>query len=513
MGTWELLLQDKKGAWEPPLPGDRPALPRAPLCAKMQKVGATHPQDVPQAIGTTLVPTQPDSLPGRLAECYGAEAPGQEARYRRALAEFSAHYGPGPVAIFRAPGRVNLIGEHTDYNHGYVLPVALDRDVVVLARPRSDGEVLLRNVEATRFGPRGFGLSGAIPAQPLGDWANYAQGAAQRLCQEYGLQLKGMEALVDGAPPHGVPHEAGLSSSSALTVVTAVALAGLNGLEIPAARLAELCGEAEWYVGTRGGIMDQFISLLGRRDHALFLDCRPRPGAGGAAQFAVEQVPLPAGYRLVVADSGVRRQNTRSDFNLRVAECRLGVALLRECYPGITHLRDVEGIPWEDLAPLLPERLPADELGPRGLDPGKLLEGRTLPVVPEFRVRARCRHVLTENARVLSSIAALRKGDTAAFARLMNEAHGSARDDYGISTPELEALVSLARQAPGVVAARLTGAGWGGCIVARGEEAKADGLEAAVARRYQEATDLRADVFVCRSGAGAGPVAEVRAGS
>ncbi len=449
-------------------------------------------------------------LQERLADLYGAGQGAQLERYHRALDAFAALYGSGPVSIFRAPGRVNLIGEHTDYNHGYVLPVALDRDILFLARRRNDTTVTLHDLESTRFSLRTFALSSDIPPQPLGDWANYVQGAAQRLVQEFDGRLYGMDALVDGCSPFGVPREVGLSSSSALTVAAAIALAGVNNVEIEPVRLGALCGEAEWYVGTRGGIMDQFISVLGQRGHALFLDCRPQP-AQPLPEYTLAQVPLPAGYQLIVADSGVRRQNTRSDFNLRVAECRLGVAILRRHFPWITHLRDLENVPWEELEPLLPERLPASELAELDIDLETLLEGRTLPPVDAFRVRARSRHVLTENARVLAAIEALRQQDAPAFGRLMDRAHASARDDYEISTPEVEVLVGLARQAEGTLGARLTGAGWGGCIVALVEEAKASSFESFVRPRYLQATGLQPEIFVCRSGAGAGFVAGIDA--
>ena len=450
-----------------------------------------------------------DPLQERLAEVYGdGVSAEQEARYRRALEAFAERYGPGPVSVFRAPGRVNLIGEHTDYNHGYVLPVALDRDIILLARRRADAVVNLGNLEGELFGDRSFAIGPHIPARPLGDWGNYVQGAAQRLCEEFGPGLSGMDAWVDGAPPCGVPREAGLSSSSALTVVAALALAELNELQVAPARLALLAGEAEWYVGTRGGIMDQFISLLGQRDHALFLDCRPRPGLAEAGGLLMQQVPLPPGYRLVVADSGVRRQNTRSDFNLRVAECRLAVALLKAHYPGITHLRDVEWVPWQELEPHLPEQLPAAEVARRGIDLAALLDGRDLGPVAEFRVRARSRHVYTENARVCAAVSALQRGDASGFGRLMDQAHASARDDYQVSTPELEALVDLAHQVEGVLGARLTGAGWGGCIVALVAEECAGQFAGFVAPQYQRLTGRQANVFVCRSGMGACLVAE-----
>ena len=425
----------------------------------------------------------------------------QSLRYRRGLEAFMARYGPGEVRIYRAPGRVNLIGEHTDYNHGYVLPMALDKDVLLFARARADQMVNLANIEAG-FGERHFLIGRDIPPQPLGDWANYVQGPAQLLEREQGPGLRGFDALVDGAPPHGVPRGAGLSSSSALTVVSAVALVRLNGIALEGPVLAESCGRAEWYVGTRGGIMDQFISILAQRGHALFLDCRP--AADGS--YRLKQVPIPAGYAIIVVDSGVRHRNTGPLYNRRVAEGRIGVRLLQRRFPGITHLRDVNHLPWEELEPLLPEVIHTDELLQMGIDPEKILDGGVSPGTDTFFVRKRCRHVIHENNRVLQSVAALERGDMATFGQLMGEAHASARDDYEISTPEIEALVRLANAVPGTVGARLTGAGWGGCIVAAVREEAADAFREAVVCGYRRETGLEAHVFICRSASGAGEV-------
>jgi len=385
----------------------------------------------------------------------------QSLRYQRGLTAFAARFGSGEVVVYRAPGRVNLIGEHTDYNHGYVLPMALDKDVLIFARARRDRAVNLVNVEP-EFGERHFTIAREIPLRPIGDWANYAQGPAQLLEREHGPGLRGFDALVDGAPPYGVPRGAGLSSSSALTVASAVTLVGLNGLALGGAALAEACGRAEWYVGTRGGIMDQFISILAQRGHALFLDCRPAADGSG---YTLKQVPIPAGYAIIVVDSSVRHRNTGPHFNRRVAEGRIGVRLLQRRFPGITHLRDVNHLPWSELEPLLPEVIHTGELLQAGIDPETILDGGVSPGADTFFVRKRCRHVITENLRVIESVAALEAGDMTTFGRLLGEAHASARDDYEISTPEIEALVRLANAAPGTVGARLTGAGWGGCIV------------------------------------------------
>ena len=450
-------------------------------------------------------------LSSALTATYGQDADLQRDRYQAALGAFRAHYGSGPVNLFRAPGRVNLIGEHTDYHHGFVLPVSLDKDVLLLARGRADATVNLANVEAA-FPSRQFEIWPEIPSGPRGDWGNYARGAAQELARRFGPGLHGMDALIVGAPPFGVPRGAGVSSSSALTVVVALALAHLSRLTVSPADMASLTGEAEWYVGTRGGVMDQFAALLGRRGHALFLDCRPRNGT-----YSTEHVPLPPGYVLVVAESGVRHQNTRSEFNLRVAEGKIGVRLLQARHPmqRITHLRDVSpaalGMPLSGVLALLEEVLPeqadADELARLGLEPtwlAALATDYNLPADVTYRVRPRCRHVVTENERVLGAVAALRSGDVSALGNLLDAAHASMRDDYAASCPEVDALVEVARAAGGCAGARLTGAGWGGCVVALVEAGAVTTFCQEVIAGYRRATRLETAPFVCQSGTGAG---------
>jgi galactokinase len=242
--------------------------------------------------------------------------------------------------------------------------------------------------------------------------------------------------------------------------------------------------------------MDQFIALLARPEHALFLDCRPL----GPDQYDFSHVPLPADYRILVADSGVHHANVRGEFNLRVAACRAGVACLQKRYPGITHLRDVQDEPWPTLEGLLPEAMTVTEAGAAGAD----LEGVPLPAAQaELRVRACCRHVHSENARVLATVGALRSGDIATVGRLLDEAHASARDDYDISCAELEVLVEAARAVAGVVGARLTGAGWGGCIVALVQASSVSAFEIEVARRYRARTGIDPTIFACTAGGGA----------
>lgn len=431
-------------------------------------------------------------------------------RYQEALRAFRLAFGPGPVHIYRAPGRVNLIGEHTDYNHGFVLPMALEKDILLLARPRSDGQVILRNIEPARFPERRFTLSASIRPGPVGDWANYVKGPAQALVRLLGIQ-RGMDALVVGRAPFGVPIGAGLSSSSALTVVSAMALLDLNYGAMPPMDFADFCARAEWYVGTRGGIMDHFTSVMGRRGHALFLDCRP--AGEPPARYHTEWVPMPEQYSILVCDSGKRRANTLSDFNVRVAECKLGAALLQRHWPAVTHLRDVTpermGFAPADLDAFLAEHLPeeADSQTLRRLGlPAAFLEAlaadHRLSPVQVFRVRARCRHVIRENQRVLDSQSALRASDGRHFGQYMQESHRSLRDDYEASCAEVDTLVELLAGRREVLGARLTGAGWGGCVVALLDAGVDIGFMDEVTAEYRERTGLSMEWFAGRAAAG-----------
>jgi galactokinase len=441
---------------------------------------------------------QPD-LQQALAAIYGAAAALQHTRYAEAIHAFRRYFdGPGEILIFRAPGRVNLIGEHTDYNHGYVMPAALDKDVLLLVRSRADNVINLANLEA-EFPPISFTINDKIPSASAGDWGNFARGAAQALHRALGRTPAGFDGLVAAAPPHGAPRGVGLSSSSALTVVVTVALAHLAGWAPPKPQLAHLCSDAEWYVGTRGGIMDQFAALLGQRDHALFLDCRP----DGAGHYTYEALPLPTTHRLLIVDSGVRHHNVHGEFNQRVAACRAGVAILQRDRPGITHLRDVQRIAWEALEPLLPEETTPAALHFEGID---LADIPGLPSGAPLRVRACCRHVWSENLRVLLAVDAMRLNLTAEIGRLLNEAHFSACDDYRISCREIEVLAHAARSVDGCAGARLTGAGWGGCIIALVHSDAVSDFETRVQARYRAETGRTAAIFPCQAGPGAGLV-------
>jgi UDPglucose--hexose-1-phosphate uridylyltransferase len=354
--------------------------------------------------------------PGRPARRLG----GGRAPLVEALAEA---FGPGPGAVTAfAPGRVNLIGEHTDYNDGHVLPMALEAGLSVAARPRAGREVRARAVDLGAS--VSFPLDGPHRPDPAHPWSNYLRGVVQAL-QQAGVRLEGVDLAFGGTLAQG----AGLSSSAALEVATALALQALHGFPMDLPRLARICQAAEnQLVGVQCGIMDPFASLAARAGHALLLDCR---------SLACEQVPLHlAGHAVAVIHSGVRHALVGSEYNRRRQDCAAGVEALRARFPGVAALRDAT-----------PQMLEA-------------CQGALDPVV--FR---RCRHVVAEEARVLGAIAALRAGDLAGFGALMDASHASLRDDYEVSCPEVDLLVELTRRTPGVLGARITGGGFGGCTV------------------------------------------------
>jgi len=382
-------------------------------------------------------------------------------RIARLKREFVRTYNAEPELIVRAPGRVNLIGEHTDYNDGYVLPIAIDRSVLIAAAVRADRTVRLRAVD---FDAQDVFSLTHIDHAETQKWSNYQRGVASVLV-ERGFDLPG----VDVAFSSDVPIASGLSSSAALEVGTAVMWQTLAGFELSRSELALLCQRAEnKFVGVNCGIMDQFISALGQQNAALFIDCRT---------LDYKPVSLPAHLAVVVMDTAKRRGLTDSAYNTRRAECEHGVRLLQSYLPGITALRDVSVPQFE----LYADQLPTD-------------------------VRMRCRHVIGENQRVLDFILAASSGDIQALGVLLNASHISLRDDYEVSCPELDAIVEAAWQAPGVVGARMTGAGFGGCAVALVEKAQAEAFVAQVAPAYQQRTGLTPSLYVCQAEEGAGVV-------
>jgi len=373
-------------------------------------------------------------------------------------AAFTAQYGTPPEIVVRAPGRVNLIGEHTDYNDGYVFPIAIDRSVLVAASARADRTVRLY---AADFDQRDrFALDQIVHAEQQ-RWSNYQRGVAAML-EERGFHLPGL----DVAMASDVPIGAGLSSSAAIEVGTAVTWQTIGGFELERTELALLCQRAEnVFVGVNCGIMDQFISALGRAGAALLIDCR---------SLEYEPVGLPASGAVVIMDTKVQRGLTDSAYNTRRAECEEGVRLLQAHLPSIRALRDVSPALFERYAGALPED-----------------------------VRRRCRHVVYEDQRVLDGIAALERGDPTAFGELMNASHVSLRDDYEVSCVELDAMVEAAWAAPGVIGARMTGGGFGGCAVALVEAGHAEAFSAQVAVAYKERTGIVPSLYICTAEPGA----------
>ena len=406
----------------------------------------------------------------------------------RAAALLDALPGRGAALLARAPGRVNLIGEHTDYNGLPVLPIAIDRDVLVAARRRDDDHVDLSNTGAA-FPPRQYAVAAAIPPSPAGDWANYAKAAAEALVADLGR--RGLGALPGGAfrVDGRVPLAAGLSSSSALLVACGLAHLSLAGVALPPAELAELFACAERYVGTLSGGMDQATALLARADHALRIDFFP---------LRARPVTIPASAVFVVAQSLERAEKSgaaRGHYNQRVTECGLACAVLAQRLGvAAARLGDLPGPErvLDDLDRLLPEdarreMLPAlTGLAPRELDRRFFAPGTVLAAPGRFELRRRVRHVLGEAARVAAAEEALGTGDLETFGALMDASHRSCATDYGVSTPALDRLVAVARGG-GALGARLTGAGFGGAIVALVEQAHVDRLVRTLDREFYAA--------------------------
>jgi galactokinase len=379
---------------------------------------------------------------------------------RRATLEaaFRERFEGEPIVV-RAPGRVNLIGEHTDYNDGYVLPMAIDRDVMLVVRPRDDRKVRLYSLDFDGEATWELSDTARDGSEP---WSNYIRGVAIEL-QGAGIELRGMEGVVQGNVPIG----SGLSSSAALEVAAATAFLATSGVTLDGVRVAQLCQRAEQqFVGVQVGIMDQYIAALGRAGHALFIDCRT---------LEHRAIPLKeAGFRVVVADSRASRELAGSAYNTRRGECDAAVATLQADLPHVRALRDVSTADF-------------------------LRYGAAL----ETTVGRRARHVIGENERVLRAITALEAGDLAVLGALMNESHESLRFDYEVSSRELDALVAAARQVEGCLGSRLTGAGFGGCTVSLVREEALPSFIDHVEHKYRRHTGLTAILYVSRAVDGA----------
>ena len=355
--------------------------------------------------------------------------------------------------LFQAPGRVNLIGEHTDYNAGYVLPAAIDRQIFVAASARKDSRV---NIFAHNFKQWDrFGVQNDLEKLSGNPWGNYFRGIVWSLLQQ-GHELRGMDAVVNGNIPIG----AGLSSSAAIEVAVGFTLLQLSESEINLKDLALAAQKAENdFVGMRCGIMDQYIACLGQADHALLIDCR---------DLSYQDLPLPFEASVVIVDSGVHRGLMDMEYNSRRADCEKAAR-----HFGVSVLRDVDMEAFRERAHAL-----------------------------SAMVQRRAHHVISENDRTLAAADALRVRDLSSFGELMTASHASLRDDFEVSCPELDRLVEMALDVKGVHGARLTGAGFGGCVVALVEKEAVDALIKTIDANYGLVTGRQASIYICRASAG-----------
>jgi galactokinase len=366
------------------------------------------------------------------------------------LNEFRARFGSA-ATVYRAPGRVNLIGEHTDYNDGFVLPAAIEFYCSVAAAPRTDRKLV---IHSENFNESAEGNLDAISGIAKNHWSGYPLGVAWAI-EASGKRLKGANLLIRGEVPLG----AGLSSSAAIEVATGFALLDQSELPIDLKNLAETCQKAEnEFVGAHVGIMDQFVSCHGRASHALLLDCR---------SLEYNLVKLPPGIQLVICNSMVKHEIGSSQYNVRRAECEQGVRALRNALPEIRALRDVTLAQLEEHRGLL-----------------------------SAKVYSRCLHVVTENGRVRSAVEAFESGDLRGLGRLMSDSHRSLRDDYEVSSKELDLLVGLAVAQPGVIGARMTGGGFGGCTINLVESSALEAFKKHVAAGYFEGTGRKPEIYV-----------------
>ena len=387
--------------------------------------------------------------------------------------KFEETFGSPPTFIASAPGRVNLIGEHTDYNDGYVFPVAIDKYINIAARQRTDRRVTLHASDVNDSSEFDLDALHSIPQQAPA-WSHYLIGVAS-LLQASGRKIAGIDAVITGDVPIG----AGLSSSAALSVAATLAfLTAGSELEVLDSEngkkeLAALCQRVEHeFAGVNCGIMDQTISLLGKENHALFLDCR---------SLEHEHVPLNlAGHYITICNTKVKRELAASEYNKRRAECERGVDILSQWIPGISSLRDIDLTDFKKHE----EELPA-------------------------LTQKRCRYVIEENTRVLEAVSVLKapteKTDEALiqFGNLMNASHDGLRDDYEVSCKELDLLTDIARSITGVIGSRMTGAGFGGCTVSIVHKDALETFQTRVRKEYHEEIGIDPEIYLCNVGDGA----------
>jgi N-acetylgalactosamine kinase len=454
-------------------------------------------------------------------------------RYQGMIETHLERFRSPEIALARAPGRVNLIGEHTDYNGLPVLPMAVNRDMAAVFALRSDRKVVIVNT-APDFGERSFYMEQSIPPYSTGDWGNYCKAAVQGLLDYYrenrrGTErLCGFEATIDG----DIPVASGMSSSSALVVLSALIFLAANHRDLHATaegrlELADLLAGAERYVGTQGGGMDQAISLMGKPGHAAKIDFFP---------LRIRTTPLPENYSIVVADSTIKAAKTAEaldKYNRRPIECRLAAAILKKVFSK----RLCREVPITLLGDLKQEKLAVAETEIRVIAEGALhpqpytlreiagvlgqstektaalyckrRDGSVFAEPAEgFKLHSRYSHVVEEGRRVEQSVRALEGGDIPGFAELMNRSHQSCRDLYEISCPELDRLVEIARES-GAIGSRLTGAGFGGCTVNLVENGTVEAFIQRVIQGYYRQTlgwperDFNGLIFPCQASGGA----------
>ena len=391
--------------------------------------------------------------------------------------KFEKIFGRPPTFIASAPGRVNLIGEHTDYNDGYVFPVAIDKYISIAARKRSDQRVAMHALDVNESWDFCLNTPASIPPQAPA-WSRYLIGVAS-LLQESGKKVAGIDAVITGDVPIG----AGLSSSAALSVAATLAfLTAGSEAEVPLAEtdkmeLAALCQRVEHeFAGVKCGIMDQTISLLGQENRALFLDCR---------SLAYEHIPLNlSDHYIAICNTKIKRELAASEYNKRRIECERGVEILKQWLPDITSLRDIALTDFKKHE----EELPA-------------------------LTQKRCRYVIEENARVVEAVSVLKcrsevpssqtDESLIQFGRLMNASHNGLRDDYQVSCPELDLLTDIARDIIGVMGSRMTGAGFGGCTVSIVRRDALETFQIRVTTEYYEKTGIEPEIYLCHVSDGA----------
>ena len=371
--------------------------------------------------------------------------------------DFQRSYHTRP-SIFRAPGRVNLIGEHTDYNDGFVMPAAIGFYTWIAASSRPDRILHVRSGEFQET----IDLSlDSLAGPPRKHWSDFVRGVAAVL-HSRGVQLSGANMIIQGQVPMG----AGLSSSASLEVATGLALLATSQAEVPQLELVKICQRAEHeYVGTRCGIMDQFIAVFASSGHALMIDCR---------SLEYQSLSIPDDARLVICNSMVKHELASGEYNRRRAECEAGVKVFRKSSPDVHALRDVT------MADLTNHKTELAEV-----------------------VYRRCRHVISENERVLDAAKALDAADLNLFGRLMYESHRSLQQDYEVSCKELDLLVEIASSCEGVYGSRMTGGGFGGCTITLVRAHSVAAFQEKVTHAYKEKTGIMPDIYICSAAQGA----------